>query len=602
MTATRWVVHGGIALALAGCSGALNAEAPPVVPGGGDGGLGSGGPGSPCAAMINIAQPVPVAGPAATLHATAQPAFSGLSYTWRVQFAGAPIDFQRSADDSAIDVAVPRAGVYILGLDIAGCSSAVEPVTVEMPGAVVQTMRLQIVSSPGFAAPPIELFRGIKGGADSDLGPISVLSGGVIQAVVLGPTGGVPAYLQFSPAGAGDAIVEAFADASGVAPVRLPAGRGPYSVLVVPSASGFAPRRFTGWSPGTALRVDAGSAISGTVLGPDAVPLAGAAVRLVSDGVPSTVAVTASDGSFALGAVPGGAVTVEVTPPDGSGLPRLSATSTGFDLAAPVQIRYSDNLGPVDLAGTVVRRKTTAVVGARLTVVGLLMTAGTVTAGTAAVCPSPDGRCETASGQVRVAAIASASGALPRTLVPSAMLSAVIEVGPGDLAVTVLDTTGGAPASLDAPAMPLITTAITANTDGGATPAPGASLDLVPTGALAMAAAPMLRLIAAQDGTIAAALPAGGRYQLRFQDPLGRGAPLVVADRAITAIASSYLLPRAIHLEGTLLGDGVRALPGASVQLMCSVCSGVDAALPLAEATSDDAGRFSLAVPDPGTR
>jgi hypothetical protein len=339
------------------------------------------------------------------------------------------------------------------------------------------------------------------------------------------------------------------------------------------------------------------------------VPLAGAAVRLVIDGVPSTVAVTASDGSFALQAAPGGSVTVEVTPsdasglpPDARGLPRLSATSTGFDLAAPVQIRYSANLGRVPLAGTPVQRKGAPVASARLTVVGSLMTAGTVTAGTAAVCPSPDGRCSIATGKVRIAATADASGALPSMFVPSAMLSAVIEVGPGDLAVTVLDTTGGAPASLDAPAMPLITTAITANTDGGARPAAGASLDLVPTGALAMAAAPMLRLIAAQDGTIAAALPAGGRYQLRFQDPLGRGAPLVVADRAITAIASSYLLPRAIHLEGTLLGDGVRALPGASVQLMCSVCSGVDAALPLAEATSDDAGRFSLAVPDPGTR
>jgi hypothetical protein len=591
MTGTRWVVHSGIALALAGCSNALTDASSPGTDG--DGGTGSGGPGSPCAAMINVTQPVPVAGPDATLYATAQPALSGLSYTWRVQFAGVPIDFQRAADDSAIGVAVPRAGVYIIGLDIAGCSSAVEPVTVEMPGAVVQTMRLQIVPPPGFAAPPIELFRDIKGGADSDLGPIGVLSGGVIQAVVLGPAGGVPAYLQFSPDGAPDAIIEAFSDASGVAAVRLPAGRGSYAVLAVPSVSGFAPRRFTGWSPGTALRVDAGSTISGTVLGPADVPLAGAAVRLVSDGVPSTVAVTTAGGSFALDAAPGGTVTVEVTPPDGSGLPRLSATSSGFNLAAPVQIQYSANPGRTDLAGTVVRRKGAAVAGARLTVVGSLMTAGTVTAGTLAV----------ASGEVRVAATADASGALPPTLVPSAVLSAVIEVGPGDLAVTPLDTSGGgAPASLDAPAMPRITTAITATTDGGPTPAAGASLDLVPTGALAMAAAPMLRFVAAKDGSIAAALPVGGRYQLRLQDPLGRGAPLVVADRAITAIASSYLLPRAIHLEGTLLGDGVHALPGASIQLMCYRCSGVDAALPLAGATSDAAGRFSLAVPDPGTR
>lgn len=588
MTGARWISRGCLALALAGCSGSLPSDT--AVPG--DGGGSNSGPGAPCAAMINVAQPVPVAAPGATLHATAQPSIAGLSYTWRVQFAGAPIDFQRSADGSAIDVPVPDAGVYILGLDIAGCTSAVEPVTVELPGAVVQTMRLQIVPPLGVAAPPVELFRAVKGGGDFDLGSISVLSGGVVQAVVLGPAGGVPAYLQLSPSGAPDAIIEAFSDDSGVAAIRLPSGPGPYTVLVVPSASGFAPRRFTGWSPGVALRVDAGLPVSGTVVRPGDTPLAGATVRLVSDGVPSTVAVTATDGSFALNAAPGGSVTVEVTPPDGSGLPRLSATSTGFDLAAPVQVRYADNLGPVDLSVTVVKRTGAPVPGARLTVVGSLTTAGTVTAGTMAV----------ASGQVRVAAIASASGALSQTLVPSGALSAVIEVGPGDLAVTPLDTTGGAPASLDAPPMPLITTAITANNGGVVTGLPGASLDLVPTGDLAMAAAPVLRLIAGKDGTIATALPAGGHYQLRFQDPLGRGAPLVVADRVSTGIWSSYVLPGAIHLQGTLLRDGMVALPGASVQLMCIGCSGVDAALPLAGATSDPSGRFSLAVPDPGTR
>ncbi|HEX3481905.1 MAG TPA: hypothetical protein VHT91_43125, partial [Kofleriaceae bacterium] len=380
----------------------------------------------------------------------------------------------------------------------------------------------------------------------------------------------------------------------GIAGVQLPPGPGPYTALVVPSVAGLAPRRVLNWSPGTALQVDAGSTISGSVVrpgvpGPADVPLAGATVRLVSDGVPSTLAVTADDGSFALQVVPGGTVTVEVTPPDDSGLPRLSATSTGFDLAVPIQVRYAANVGRVDLAGTVVQRKGAPVAGARVDVVGALATAGTVTAGAMAV----------ATGQVRIAATADAAGALPRTLVPSAALSAVIEVGPGDLAVTALDTTGGAPASLGAPAMQLITTAVT---DGNAAGLPGALIDLVPTGALAMAAAPIVRLVAGDAGAVATALPSGGRYQLRFQDPQGRGAPLVVADRAITAIASSYQLPAVIRIQGTLLRDGRVALPGASVQLMCSGCTGLDAALPLAGAATDATGQFTLAVPDPGTR
>jgi hypothetical protein len=495
---------------------------------------------------------------------------------------------------AAIDVAVERAGVYLLGLEVPGCSPAVEPVSVAMPGAVTQTVRLQIVPPQGVAVPPIELFRDVKGGADFDLGAISALTGRLIQVVVLGPAGGVPAYLQFSPGAAPGAIIEGFSDGSGVAAVELPQGAGTYAVLAVPSVTGLAPRRFPSWSPGVALRVDAGLRVSGAVVrscapGGAGAPLAGATVRLVSDGVPSTPAVTAADGSFALHAVPGTTVTVEVTPPDGDGLPRLSATSTAFDLTAPVQVCYAANPGQVDLAGTVVQRQGAAVGGARLTVVGAPATAGTVTAGAMKV----------ASGQVRIAATTDAAGALPRTLVPVGPLVAVIEVGPGDLAVTAFDTSGGAPASLDAPPRQLITTAVT---DAGAAGLPGAVIDLVPTGALAMAAAPVLRLTAGEGGTIAAALPAGGHYQLRFQDPLGRGAPMVVADRPITAIASSYLLPAAIRLQGTLLRDGKLALPGASVLLLCSACTGLDAALPLAAAVSGADGRFALAVPDPGTR
>lgn len=594
MTGARWIAQGVLALALAGCGvGASTSDNPFGT--GGDGGSGAG-PGSPCIAAIDVEQPVPAATPGATLHATARPAgLAAAQYTWQVQFDGAPIDFQRSADGAAIDVAVERAGVYLLGLAIPDCAPAFVPVNVEAPGARIQTLRLQVAAPRGAAVPPLELFRDVKGGADVDLGAISALSGRMIQAVVLGPAGGVPAYLQLSPSGAPDAILEAFSDASGVAGVQLPPGPGPYTVLVVPSGAGLAPRRVPNWSPGAVLRVDAGSTISGTVVRsgvPGDAPLAGATVRLVSDGVPSTLAVTAADGSFALHAVPGASVTVEVTPPDGSGLPRLSATSTGFDLAAPVQVRYAANPGQVDLAGAVVQRQDAAVAGARVTVVGSPATAGTVTAGAMAI----------ATGQVRITATADAAGKLPRTLVPSGPLAAVIEVGAGDLAVASFDTTGGAPATLDAPPMQLITTAVTATTDGNVAGLPGAMIDLVPTGALAMAAAPMLRLIAGDAGTIAAALPSGGHYQLRFQDPQGRGAPMVVADRAIAAIAPSYLLPAAIRIQGTLLLDGKLALSGASVQLMCNACTGLDAALPLAGAASDATGRFTLAVPDPGTR
>jgi hypothetical protein len=298
------------------------------------------------------------------------------------------------------------------------------------------------------------------------------------------------------------------------------------------------------------------------------------------------VATTGEGGSFALHAVTGGvSATVEVVPPAASGLPRLSATSSTFDLGLPLQIRYAANVMRTDLAGTVVRRMNAPIAGARLTVVGSLGAVGMVTAGTSTV----------ATGDVRIAGTADATGTLPTMLVPLAPLEVVIEVAPGDLAVTMLPAIAG---HLDAPPLRLITTAAL---DARGIGLPGATLELVPTGALEMASAPTLRLTAAAGGAIAATLPAGGHYALRFHDPLGRGAPLILPDREITAIAASHKLPKALRLQGLLHLLGT-ALPNASVQILCDTCSGVDRAKPLVEVVSDAAGRFTLAVQDPGTR
>jgi hypothetical protein len=103
-------------------------------------------------------------------------------------------------------------------------------------------------------------------------------------------------------------------------------------------------------------------------------------------------------------------------------------------------------------------------------------------------------------------------------------------------------------------------------------------------------------------------LPAGGHYDLRFSDPIGRRAPRVVPDRAVTpilpgdAIAPSYTLPAAVQIHGTLrLQDG-QLLANASIQLLCLACSGIERTRPLVEIASDASGGFTLAVPDPGTR
>jgi len=576
-----------IASAATGCGLGASADLPPD-----DGGLPL-----PCNASMTVSQDgmnMPLAGPSATMRISAQVSAPGvLDYAWGVQFRGASVPYTRIGDGAAIDVRVPTAGIYRVALQIGGAVSACLPVgatiNVGAPGAQTARVRLRVVPSRSVVAPATEQLFDVNGGADSDLGQLRVDSGSLFHPTVMGPSGPVAAYLQFVPAGAPDAVIETYANSSGVASVQLLAAR--YAVLVVPSVAGAASRRFASWSPGSPLMLDAGSAVTGNVHGPTNAPLAGAMVQVVSDGVPSTLATTAADGSFALRATLGASITVEVTPPAGSGLPQLSATSTHFDLISPVEVRYAANVMLADLAGTALRRSGAPLGGARLTVVGTLAAVGTVTTG-------PPSTTQVASGAIRISAVASAAGILPAMPVPAVAMSAVIQAAPDDFAVVALDA-GAPPSSLQAPPRQLVTTAMLDLRGGGL---PGGLVDLVPVGPLALAGAPTLRITAAADGAIAANLPSGGRFELRFQDPVQRAAPLVVADRAITMIASSYRMPATIRLEGALRDGGGLSLRDAAVQLMCEDCSGIERAMPLSEILPDDSGRFTLAVPDPGTR
>jgi hypothetical protein len=475
---------------------------------------------------------------------------------------------------------------------------------IDDPGAAImdaawpKIARVVMIPVLGPLVPSLEKLVPIDGGATLDLGTVAVDQGVIADVVVSGPAGGVPAYLRFAPAGAPDAVVEAFADGSGHAMTRLVAGT--HSVVVVPLVSTAAPRRIASWSSSTStLALDAGVPVTGVVCDPAGAVLAGAKLQVAVDDLPSAVATTAADGSFALRAAAGGAaVTIEVTPPNASGLPRLSATSSALDLGMPLQIRYAANVTLKNLAGTVVRRQGSPVPGAGVTVVGSLAAVGTVRAVAAGLCSVTVGTSASATGEVRITAQSDGSGRLPAMLVPaSAALSAVITVAAGDLAVAALDTSGGVPASLDAPAMQPIITAVF---DTSAR-LPGAVLDVVPVGALAMAAAPGLHVVADGSGAVTAALAAGGHYDLRLHDPMGRGAPLVIADRTATTIATSYHLPVALQVRGTVKLGGTQPLAGASIQFLCDRCTGIERVKPIAEVASDGGGRFTLAVPDPGT-
>lgn len=584
-----------VAFVLTGC-GAANFDAG-VNPGPNDAG-----DSAPCELSLFFDPPNPIAGPMVTVRVSSSVSHAPgvLGYDWRVRFNGAAVAVTPAqSDNSEIDFRAPTPGTYVVSLDVLGspgyCSSTVSPINVRAPGAQSELFRLRVVPPQTVAAPPFEKGVVIDGGASMDLGAVGIDRGIAVNPLVSTPGGGVPAYLRFSPNGAPDAVVEGFADDSGYVTARLLPQ--PHAVVIVPAVAGAAPRRIASWTPSNSiLGVDAGSLITGTVSDSTGAPLSGVAVQLSIDGVPSTLAMTVGDGSFAVYAVPvaGATVVVEATPSTplskASGLPRLTATSKAWNLGVPLQIQYT-NLALKDLAGMRVRRQGTPVARARVMVVGsLALVAGTVATAATSV---------NATGDVRISTTADPGGILPSTLVPSAALSAVVTVADGDLAVVALDTTAALPANLDAPPMQPITTAMLSPAAAGLR---GGVLDLVPTGDLAMAGAPTLHVTAGTSGALTAALAAGGHYDLRFHDPQGRAAPLIVTDRVAATIAANYRLPTALQIHGRLVIGGTQVLPNASVQILCEACTGIDREKPIAEVASDTNGEFTLAVPDPGTR
>ena len=576
------------AASLAACAGSVDgSDGPP------DGGVG-------CTTFVTFEPASPIASPSTIVRANAgvQGAIGVLDYAWMVTFQGVRVAVSPAqADGSAILFPAPAPGVYAVQLEVQGsgsCPTAQASLNVTAPGANQAQLRLRITPPASANVPPFEKPITVLGGASFTLGTLALDPGVDIASQVLGGAVGVAAYLRLMPAAAREAAVEAFAGSTGSFSARV-LGQ-PHDVLVIPAVPGYAPRLIEDWQPpAEPISVGPGVTVTGTVRGPGGGVLAGAKVQLKLGQVPSTLGVTDAAGMFSLLAEPdpGALITVDVTPPADSGLPRLLAQSaTLFDLAQPLQISYAALLALRDLGGATIRRQGAPVAGARIVLVGNLAAAGTVTTGAASA---------SAAGLVQIAAVAGGTGVLPATLAPACPLSVVIEAAPNDHAVAAVDLTASAPASIDAPQSVAIATELR-RPDG--TPIAEAVLDAAPVGALALAGVTsVVRARSDAAGRLAARLAAGGHYDLRIHDPvLGRGAPLLASDATAQTIAPSYTLRRALTATGKLLAQGSPTpIGGAAIQLLCSACTGLERSRPLAEGTSLPDGSFTLVVPDPGT-
>ena len=539
-----------------------------------------------CDTTIDFDPAMPVAGDHVRATAMVTNAPAVIDYSWQVD--GVPVTSYEAFDHSAIGYDVPTATSHTFTVEITGasCSQGFQKLNVGNPTGAIVDYRVRAVP-PSSLAPPQDFVVQVQGGTNFDRSLPLDPGTDLIGFVKSGSTG-VPAYLRFTPLIGPP--VEAFSAADGSFETRLQLQM--HTVLIVPTIAGFAPR-LSAWTAGTTqLAIDSGTAVTGVVRDPGGAVLPGATVQLFSNGVPSTIATTAGDGSFTVQttASAGAPVTVTVTPPATSGLARLSATAA-YDLAQPIQISYTGSPASCDLAATPVKRGGANQAIAQVTIVGSIVgTFGTIATG---------GTSQPATGTVLVATTATGAGTLPSTLVPRAVLSAVVQLAPGDLAVATIDTSTCAAQTIDAPAM------IAANgvtQDSQSNPISGVRVEATPTGVLAMANLVPVEAVSSTGGVFAIQLASGAQYDVRFSDPAGRVAPLLASSVTAAGVPSSAVLPKALAITGlvTVLGYSSAVL-NTSVQILCGSCTGIDASRPIATTATDITSHYAIAVPDPGT-
>jgi len=564
-----------IIVVLGGCAGGADHA---VVGDGGNTGADAGG----CQNTLIFNPPFPIAGD--HIKVTAQIFGFVSDYAWMVD--GVANTNYEADDHSAIGFDAPTADphtVSVQAMPAGECRDIQQDINVMNPSGTLVMYRVRL-TPPSDLAPPQETLIQIHGGQNIDR-PFAVDPGTVLSGTVTSGSS-IPAYVKLTPVlGPAFDLVT-----TGAFTTHLQLQT--HTVLVIPQDNTLAPRLFT-WMPGlgpNAFPVDAGTSAGGTVLDRSGVALANAQVQLEQLGVPSTIATTAVNGAFTAHHTFDATdpITITITPPPSSGLPRLTATAT-FDLTKPIQVSYAASPAACDLAGTHVTRASAPQANALVTVVGALTgTAGTITTGTVSA---------NATGAVHVAVAANGSGALPAMLVPRAPLSAVIEVAGGDFAVAALDTSTCAAQALDAPAQIVATGTLESSAQ---TPLAGARAEAMPIGALALANLIPVEATSDANGHFSLALAAGAHYALHFFDPGGRGAPLDYTDETAAGVPAEPKLNAAIAITGQVTVIGFpNPVANASVQILCSACTGVAASQPIAETATDSTGAYRIAVPDP---
>lgn len=567
------------------------------------------------ACQVNIVPIAPnsfeglTAGPSASVRVRG--AITGLvaplyDWQWSVTLAdGSPVDVTTvGSDPSLVEFPLATAGTYTIAADLTGAPpcKGVRTITVSRPGARVATFRLRVTPSSTELVPAQELLRQVIGGAPSG-GNVLALEPGIFVAVdVRRQSSGLvlPSYVRLTEATSG-AVFELRTTTAGNNALRVASGR--YGMIVVPDGD-VAPLTFPPRSPAdiTAVSLDDGAMVTGTVVDAADQPLPGARVVLRGGDLVSTTGTTDAKGAFRLRARAGKfAVTVVSSLAGGGALESKLATETGIVLdgaTTPPPLGIKVQTGSLAAATVKLSAKNGASVTpeTRVTLAAMEPLTGVATIAVGAAAP----RAMTSNVHLTLHPQADgtlSTGPLPRGRYLMTVFPSLASASDGVTTAT-LDLRAG---DLGPLSLPLAQKVMLKGRLGPANATSGVRLVALDEGGLPVVA----EADAGDGGLFQIAVSPMRRYALRAlprpDQPLARVSFPVVPVADIDLVVQDRNMPPALLYAGRVVDPSLQGVGTALVQAFCEAAAPgcADPTTPVAETVTRTDGTFQLMLPDP---
>jgi hypothetical protein len=534
----------------------------------------------------------------------------GVQWSWTVEMdnpshpdASPEPSYKSLGDGSTIEISLATAGTYQVNAHVEGAPMCDRlPVAFVVKQPQTPSLLFRVTPPAGAQLPMLEV--PVKTNALANTPGIDLGDARASELVSLSPVDArgfaIPSYIRVSPPPPFSFDIEGYTGRGAL--IAALSTNLPYDALIIPDG-GLAPLLVSGFPDALAnqMAITPGASVTGVMRDGAGNPVSGAHVILTFGARPSTVGLSAADGTFAL-TTRDGSLSADILPPAGSGLPEALVGSPGIFLTADMKsLALSMDWAKVPAGALTIKASapgagTPVVAGSRVhaDLATPLANVGTLTV------TGPTANKLTATGTAHADAVTDDQGVASLGLLPAGLYHVIVAPPDGAAGVGITLADVALPAVGATTPVPLAAPVTFSGTLTPASGAAGAKVTAIDRGLLAAATLPTATVAA--DGTYQIALAAGRTYELLVEPDPAKGLARSIVGSVTPGAsggAGSFAVPPAVLWSGNITGAG-RSIAGAFVQVFCvtpPAASCPDPSFALAQGTTAADGTIRLALP-----